>query len=61
VLWLPWSGSSNSLGRPVTLISGFQYANGSRWGRPVDAIAGPGGSLYVSDDTAGAVYRITTK
>jgi glucose/arabinose dehydrogenase len=60
VLWLPWSGSTNSLGRPVTLISGFQYANGSRWGRPVDAIAGPGGSLYVSDDTAGAVYRITT-
>jgi glucose/arabinose dehydrogenase len=30
-----------------------------RWGRPVDALPGPDGALYVSDDTAGAVYRIT--
>ena len=31
---------------------------GDRWGRPVDAVAGPDGALYVSDDTAGAVYRL---
>lgn len=37
----------------------FQYANGSRWGRVVDVIPGPDGSLYVTDDQAGAVYRIT--
>lgn len=30
----------------------------SAWGRPVDVIGGPDGSLYVSDDTAGAIYRI---
>jgi glucose/arabinose dehydrogenase len=57
VLWLPWSDSGHTLGAPVTLISGFQLANGSRWGRPVDALPGPDRALYVSDDTAGAIYR----
>ena len=28
------------------------------WGRPVDVIVGPDGSLYVSDDRGGIVYRI---
>jgi glucose/arabinose dehydrogenase len=39
-------------------VGGFQDAAGDRWGRPVDAVAGPDGALYVSDDTAGAVYRL---
>ena len=30
-------------------------------GRPVDVIVGPDGSLYVSDDRGGVVYRISTK
>jgi glucose/arabinose dehydrogenase len=42
----------------VTLAGGFQEADGSRWGRPVDAVPGPDGALYVSDDTAGAIYRL---
>jgi glucose/arabinose dehydrogenase len=29
------------------------------WGRPVDVEIGPDGALYVSDDKAGAVYRIS--
>ncbi len=29
------------------------------WGRPVDIEDGPDGALYVSDDRAGAIYRIT--
>jgi glucose/arabinose dehydrogenase len=58
VLWLPWSSSSRTLGAPVTLISGFQSPNGSRWGRAVDALPGPDGALYVSDDAAGAIYRL---
>jgi glucose/arabinose dehydrogenase len=57
VLWLPWSNSGRTLGSAVTLISGFQLANGSRWGRAVDALPGPDGALYVSDDSAGAIYR----
>jgi glucose/arabinose dehydrogenase len=58
VLWLPWSPATHLLGPTVTLVSGFQFADGSRWGRPVDAVAGPDGALYVTDDTAGAIYRL---
>ena len=33
--------------------------NGTAWGRPVDLQVMPEGSLLVSDDKAGAIYRIT--
>jgi glucose/arabinose dehydrogenase len=58
VLWMAWDPTTHELEPAVTLIGGFQNADGSRWGRPVDAVAGPDGALYVSDDTAGAIYRI---
>lgn len=58
VLWLAWNSATGTLSRAITLIGGFQLANGSRWGRPVDAVPGPDGALYVSDDTAGAIYRL---
>jgi glucose/arabinose dehydrogenase len=32
--------------------------SGTPWGRPVDVAAASDGSLFVSDDAAGAVYRI---
>jgi glucose/arabinose dehydrogenase len=31
----------------------------SAWGRPVDVLAMPDGALLVSDDQAGAIYRIS--
>ncbi len=31
------------------------------WGRPIDVIVGADGALYVSDDRAGYIYRITHK
>jgi len=34
-------------------------SNNSAWGRPVDVVVGPDGALYVSDDRAGLIYRIT--
>ena len=33
--------------------------DGKAWGRPVDVLVMPDGALLVSDDRAGAVYRIT--
>ncbi len=59
VLWFPGESAQKTLGPEVTLVSGFQEPDGSRWGRPVDVAPGPDGALYVTDDTAGAVYRLT--
>jgi glucose/arabinose dehydrogenase len=35
--------------------------NNEAWGRPVDVITGPDGALYVSDNRAGNIYRISYK
>ena len=32
--------------------------NERAWGRPVDVLVAPDGALLVSDDKAGAIYRI---
>jgi glucose/arabinose dehydrogenase len=58
VLWLRWNSRGRTLETAVTLVSGFQAANGTRWGRPVDVVVGPDHALYLSDDTAGAIYRL---
>lgn len=39
-------------------ITGFLEGK-SAWGRPVDILEGEDGSLFISDDSAGAVYKIT--
>ena len=39
-------------------LSGW-LVDGKAWGRPVAPLAGPDGSLYLSDDRADAIYRIT--
>jgi glucose/arabinose dehydrogenase len=49
---------NGTLGNQETLVGGFQAPDGSRWGRPVAAVLGPDGAVYVTDDYAGAVYRV---
>ncbi|HEY8119340.1 MAG TPA: PQQ-dependent sugar dehydrogenase [Methylophilaceae bacterium] len=47
--------------KPVEVIdfaTGWLNKKGA-WGRPVDVITGPDGALYVSDDRAGLIYRIS--
>ena len=34
------------------------YGSGQAWGQPADVLEAPDGSLMVSDDRAGAIYRI---
>jgi glucose/arabinose dehydrogenase len=58
VLWLAWNAAKATLTPAATLVGGFENADGSFWGRPVDAVPGPDGALYVSDDAAGAIYRL---
>jgi glucose/arabinose dehydrogenase len=49
-------------GKPVSyedFIAGWQDASGKRWGRPVDFAVLGDGSVLVSDDMSGAVFRVT--
>ena len=58
VLWLAWDAATGTLRPAVSLAGGFENAGGGFWGRPVDAVPGPDGALYVSDDAAGAIYLL---
>jgi glucose/arabinose dehydrogenase len=40
-------------------VVGWQRPDGSRWGRPVGLLVLPDGSLLVSDDTGGKIWRVT--
>ena len=48
-------------GQPVAamdFVTGWQDAAGERWGRPAGVTLAPDGSLIVSDDLSGFLYRI---
>jgi len=40
-------------------ITGWQRPDGSRWGRPVGVVVLPDGSLLVSDDMGGKIWRVS--
>jgi glucose/arabinose dehydrogenase len=47
--------------RPVSaqdFATGWQTPDGKRWGRPAGVTAAPDGSLIVSDDQTGVLYRV---
>jgi glucose/arabinose dehydrogenase len=49
-------------GRPTSVedfITGWQEPNGRRWGRPADVVVAADGSVLVSDDASGTIYRVT--
>lgn len=56
VSFFPWTQGKPGSGS--TLVSGFQEPDGSRWGRVVGVAGGPDAALYITDDQAGAVYRL---
>jgi glucose/arabinose dehydrogenase len=53
----------DSSGRRATgvedFVVGWQLADGSRWGRPVGLLVLPDGSLLISDDTGGKIWRVS--
>jgi glucose/arabinose dehydrogenase len=55
VVFIPFSGGKPG---PVQDFAVGWLVDGSSWGRPVDVVVGPDGSLFVSDDAGGVVYRI---
>ena len=49
-------------GTPVAardFVTGWQDASGERWGRPAGVVVAPDGSIIISDDDAGLLYRIS--
>lgn len=50
-------------GRPTgqveDFVTGWLQPDGHAWGRPVAPLVAPDGSVYLTDDTLGVIYRIT--
>ncbi|HEY3823648.1 MAG TPA: sorbosone dehydrogenase family protein [Bryobacteraceae bacterium] len=48
-----------STGMYEDFLTGFLTADGKPWGRPVGVVTGKDGSLYVTDDTAAAIWKVS--
>ncbi len=63
VVRIKFNDKGEPQGPPEDFISGWirprETKKGKWMGRPVGLVTGPDGSLYVSDDSAGVVYRVT--
>jgi glucose/arabinose dehydrogenase len=57
------SRTRKAIGAPMDFATGFLPAGSAgandAIGRPVDVMAEPGGTLYISDDRAGAIYKVS--
>jgi glucose/arabinose dehydrogenase len=40
-------------------VTGWQNEAGERWGRPAGVVVAPDGSIIISDDEAGLIYRVS--
>jgi glucose/arabinose dehydrogenase len=54
--WLPNDAACNN--RPSDAERNTGICRADAWGRPVGLAVGPDGGMYLSDDTAGVIYRI---
>jgi uncharacterized protein (TIGR03437 family) len=60
VAYFPWSASTQLPGAQIDLVTGWlDDTSQNAWGRPVDAVVDQTGSLLISDDAAGAIYKLT--
>ncbi|MPM76732.1 hypothetical protein SDC9_123731 [bioreactor metagenome] len=50
--------ADGSAGQPVDFATGWLRSDGLVWGRPVGLVELPDGSLLVSDDKGGTIFRI---
>ncbi len=57
IMRIPFN-ADGSLGQPVDFATGWLRSDGVVWGRPVGILELPDGSLLVSDDKGGTIFRI---
>ena len=60
VVYVAFDERGNPQGKPIPVLTGFLQANGDTRGRPTWVEWGGDGSLLVSDDTAGIIWRVTS-
>jgi glucose/arabinose dehydrogenase len=58
VVFVDFDARGNPVGKPKPVLTGFLAADGKTRGRPTWVTWGPDGSLLVSDDTAGIIWRV---
>lgn len=56
VVYIPISGTR--AGAPQDVVTGWLTGSGAVWGRPVGLLVAADGSLLISDDYQGVVYRL---
>jgi glucose/arabinose dehydrogenase len=56
---VPLHGTGRSSGEYEDFMTGFVVDNEHVWGRPVGVAVAPDGSLLVTDDASGSIWRIT--
>ena len=56
VVRIPVDGST--VGPVMDFATGWLEGNGTRWGRPVDVVTATDGSLLISDDEGGRIFRV---
>ncbi len=59
VVYVAFDARGNPQGKPVPVLTGFLNDNGTTKGRPTWVTWTGNGSLLVSDDTAGIIWRVT--
>ncbi len=59
VVYVPFDARGNPQGKPVPVLTGFLKDNGDTRGRPTWVEWAGDGSLLVSDDTAGIIWRVS--
>jgi hypothetical protein len=59
VIYFPWNNATNGPGTQLDLVTGWlNEATQEAWGRPVDAVPDDNGNLFISDNVAGAIYKL---
>jgi glucose/arabinose dehydrogenase len=61
VVYLPFGADGRASGEYVDFMTGFVTADGKVWGRPVGVAVAKDGSLLVSDDGSGSIWRVARK
>ena len=60
VVYVAFDERGNPLGKPIPVLTGFLKSNGETRGRPTWVDWAKDGSLLVSDDTAGIIWRVSS-